>query len=127
MSETTGTDVIRAAARNRARGNGLARIASDLQLSLTLLDEFVYHGGHLPSEALRLLATDLFSGFAEYDPVADLLRPTNRAPAIPGGMRPPSFREMNIDQSHLAPRVLPKTTAQPQPARPSSRLVGLTG
>ena len=121
MVEITGTEVIRQTARNRARENGLARLASDLHLSLTLLDEFVYRGGHLPSEALRLLATDLFAGHAEYDPVVDLLRPTNRAPAIPGGMRPPTIAEMHIDKSHLTPRVPPKTTAKPQPARPRRR------
>jgi hypothetical protein len=118
-TETTGTDIIRLAMRNRAAHGGLGRLASDLHLSLTQLDDFTYHGGHLPSEALRLLATDLFAGHAEYDPVVDLLRPTNRTPAIPGGMRPPSASEMNLDKSHLTPRVLPKTTAKPQPARPS--------
>ena len=115
---TTGTEVIRATMRNRAFHGGLARLANDLHLSLTQLDSFTYHNGALASEALRLLATDLFAGHAEYDPVVDLLRPTNRTPAIPGGMRPPSVSEMNLDKSHLMPRVLPKPTAKPQPARP---------
>ena len=89
----TGTDAIRGAMRNRTAHGGLGKLASDLHLSLSLLDDFVYHGGRLPPEALRLLATDLFSGHAEFDADLDLLRSTNRAPAIPGGIRPPSVSD----------------------------------
>jgi hypothetical protein len=67
--------------------------------------------------ALRLLATDLFAGHAEYDPVVDLLRPTNRTPAVPGGISPESFKRRPLSDI-VPPRVLPKTTAKPQPARP---------
>jgi hypothetical protein len=113
---TTGIDVIRAATRNRARGNGLARLASDLHLSLTQLDLFAYHNGALAPEALRLLATDLFAGHAEYDPVVDLLRPVNRTPAIPGGISPEPFKRVPLSDV-VPPRVPPKATAQAQPAR----------
>jgi hypothetical protein len=116
MRDRSGTDVIRAAARNRGRGGGLQRLASDLHLPLTQLDSFAYQGVRLPSEALRLLVTGLFAGHAEYDAELDLLRATNREPATTISIRPPQCERRPL--SEVVPsRVPPKQTAQ-LPARP---------
>jgi hypothetical protein len=117
MPEMTGTDVIRAAMR--ARSAGLARMAGDLQLSLTQLDSFVFHGGKLPPKALCLLAADLFAGHAEFDPTTDLLRPTNRTEPVAMSVRPPQFDPASrppLDCSIRGP--VPVKGAEPQPARP---------
>src|SRR4051794_35844951 len=118
VSNISGTDAIRAATQNHAkRDGGLQRLGRDLNLSLTMLDEFVYHGGHLPSEALRLLATSLFAGMAEFDADLNLLRATNRAEPIAMGVRAPQFVPPPIDRTIRGPSVGKGAPALP-PARP---------
>ena len=116
----SGTDVIRAAMRQRAAHGDLARMARDLNLSLTQLDSFTYHGGQLAPEALQLLATDLFAGHATFDPATNLLGATNKTPAIPGGIRPPQFDPKSrppVDRTIRGPSP-PVKGATLQPARP---------
>ena len=118
MVEITGTEVIRQTARNRARENGLARLARDYSISLAALDDFTYHGGNLPAKVLQDLTKDFFSGFAEYDPQLDPLRSINRVePTVFATVTPPQFERRPLSEV-VPPRPVPKTTTTPQPARP---------
>ena len=111
----TGSDVLRAALRSRKMG--LANIARELDIPINALDSFV-QGGSLPADKLNAIAILIFGGAAVYDETSDRLRSANKQAPISMGVRPPTIAEMHIDQSHLAPRVLPKTTTTSQPARP---------
>ena len=113
MVEITGTEVIRAAARSRARESGLARLARDYSISLELLDTFVYRNGRLPATALQALAKDFFAGFAQFDAEIDRLRPINRAePAVFATVTPPQFERRPLSDI-VGVRVPPKTEPQP--------------
>ena len=85
----------------------------------------VYQGGHLPSEALRVLAADLFSGHAEYDPVVDLLRPVNRTEPISMGVQPPAF-EPRFRTIQVCPKDFPAMPRQSGGAAPATFVGGLT-
>jgi hypothetical protein len=116
-ADVTGTDILRSTARNRAREGGLARLARDYSISLAALDDFTYHGGRLPAKALQDLTKDFFGGFAEFDSELDRLRPINRAePTVFATAMPPQFERRPLSDV-VPPRPVPKTTAQPQPAR----------
>ena len=112
----TGRDVLRAGLLSRKMG--LAAVARELGLSADALESFAHGTRELPADKLNAIAGFIFGGHVEFDATTDLLRPTNRAePQAFYTVRPPTFAEMKIDQSHLAPRVVPKPTTPFQPAK----------
>jgi hypothetical protein len=111
----SGRDVLRAGLRSRKMG--LANIARELEIPINALDSFV-QGGTLAADRLNSIAAFIFGGAAIYDEASDLLRSANKQEPISMGVRPPLISEMNLDRSHLLPRVPPKPTAKLPPARP---------
>jgi hypothetical protein len=112
----TGVDLLRQATRARALHGSLAQIARDLNVALSLLDEFTYSNGNLPPEALVALADLIFAGHTEYNPASGKLRPSNRRAAVPGPSAiPEPYRPKTlVDYSIRRPPMVP---AQPSPAK----------
>ena len=105
-------------ARSHKPGS-LAQIAGNVDgVGIVALDDFGNGRGTFPVEVLTALATELYGFATIYDAETDLLKKANRPASVMMGVHPPTFAEMKIDQSHLAPRPVPKPTTPPQPAQP---------
>jgi hypothetical protein len=115
VAETTGVDLLRAAAAARVKRINYATLARDFGITTEHFLDFANGRRELTDATLGLLAKEFFD--AEFDSAANRLRSKNRMPPTSMGIPPPRF-DPTIPRPHHPPPfdpAAPRTAINPGP------------